>query len=217
MMTVPEDLPGNGLLSGMVLTWGTALVLVPLGLFHGPTIALLDHPPSNALIDVFGLSILVMVLHKVESWITGEFDACPVYLTTGRARWAKNVREAQFTMFVATFLGMLILVWLAFKGGHWPMLMLGIWIAQGQHELHHTAKSLSRRRYYPGTATGLVFVATIALGVFPTWCDILGIGAAWRAAFLGAMPVTLLAFYLEDRWWIGRAGSFGQSLVGPTT
>lgn len=202
-------LPKNGLLSGMCITWMSGAVALAAGLLYAPAQRAFDTAPPEALLDAFLVTVVVMAVHKVESYLTGEFNQCPVYFTSGNASWAQNPRQAIFAAFVSTFLGMMFLVYLTMRGGHWPMLLMGVWAAQGLHEYHHSAKSLARRSYYPGTVTGLLFAAAVGGLLFPAWAGALGVSGPLFYAFYAAQPLVLLAFYLEDRRWLAGAAEAG--------
>ena len=200
------SIPKNGPLSGMLIPALTAAVVLPLGFFSTAFRSHFAAPISPGLLLVFFASIVVMALHKLESFWFEEYEQCPVYLTSGQSAWARNPRKAVFVSFVTTFLGMLAVAFLAFVGPPWHLLMLTVWLGQGAHELHHTAKSLARGRLYPGLGTSLLFVAIMWFGVFPQWHDLV-VGER-GLVFFGAyalLPLTLLAFYLEDRKWISFA------------
>jgi hypothetical protein len=194
-------IPKNGLLSGMIITQAAAVIAIVSGLFVPGVDRLFAAAPSKPLLDVLLASVVLMTAHKIESYFTGEFDQCPVYLTVGRG-WEQNVRRAGFTVFVTAFLGGMFLLSLGLRGPPWPLLLMSIWCAQGLHELHHTAKSLVRRRYYPGTVTGILFTVMIDVAFFPLWYRSLPIASdAPLIAFYACQPLVLLAFYLEDRRW----------------
>lgn len=199
-------IPKNGALSGMIIPALTAAVVLSLGLLSPDFRGHFSAPLSPALQWVFFATIVVMALHKLESFWFEEYEQCPVYLTSGQAEWARNPRKVLFLTFVPTFLGMLGVAFLAFLGPPWHLLVLTVWLGQGAHELHHTAKSLSRGRVYPGTASSLLFVGLMWFGVFPLWHDL--VFGARGAGFFGvyaALPLVFLAYYLEDRRWVARA------------
>lgn len=209
-MTKPETtLPSNGLLSGMVLTWGTAALALTLGVASPTLTAPFDRLPSPALLDAFGLTVVLMLVHKVESYLTAEFDHCPVYLTAARASWATDVRRVNFVVFVGTLLAMLMVLYLVMLGGRWPLLLLTVWLAQGLHEWHHAAKSLAQRSYYPGTATGLCFVALMQALFFPAWADAVALPEGWRWTYAAAQPLVFLGFFLEHRVWLRQVEAVG--------
>ena len=197
--------PRNGPLSGMILTGLAVAVVVPLGLLSEGFRGHFAAPLSPGLRLAFLASLLLMAAHKVESFYAGEYDVCPVYLTSGQAEWARNPRKIFFLAFVPVFVGMTLVVYLAMLGPPWHLLIVTIWLAQGAHELHHTAKSLARRRVYPGLLTSVLFVATVSFGVFPLWHDaVFGARGAIFYGYYAALPLVLLAFYAEDRRWTAR-------------
>lgn len=200
-------IPKNGLLSGMIITQAAAVMAILAGCFLPGVDRIFGGAPPKPLLDVFLGSVVLMTVHKIESYVTGEFDQCPVYLTVGRG-WEQNVRRAGFTVFVTAFLGGMFLLALALRGAPWPLLLMAIWCAQGLHELHHTAKSMVRHAYYPGTISGLLFTLLIDVAFFPMWYRALAVGSdVPMYVFYGVQPIVLLAFYLEDRkWWAGYRG-----------
>ncbi len=204
-----NTLPKNGALSGMIIPALTAAVVLPLGFFSADFRSHFTAPLSTTFQWCFFASIVAMALHKLESFWFEEFEQCPVYLTSGQSAWARNPRKAVFLSFVPTFLGMLVVTFLGFLGPPWHLLVMTVWLGQGAHELHHTAKSLSRRRVYPGTVSSVLFVAVMWFGVFPLWHDLV-IGAR-GALFFGAyaaLPLIFLGYYLEDRKWVSLAPQF---------
>ena len=201
-----SPLPKNGPLSGMIIPALTAAVVLPLGFFSAGFRSHFAAPLSPAFQWVFGVSIVAMALHKLESFWFEEYEQCPVYLTSGQADWARNPRKAVFLGFVPTFLGMLGVAFLGFLGPPWHLLVMTVWLGQGAHELHHAAKSLARGRLYPGVGTSLFFVGVMWFGVFPLWHDLVIGARGWL--FYGpyaALPLVFLGYYLEDRKWISLA------------
>lgn len=197
--------PPNGLLSGMILPAIAGVCAVIVGLFCPEMASVFNTPITVPLLNGFGISILLMVVHKIESYFTYEYNVCPVYLTNGQKSWAQNPRQAIFVAFVGTFLLMMGAVFLVMKGGVWPRLLLSIWLAQGLHEWHHSAKSLAQRSYYSGTVSALLFVLHIDFCVAPLWFDTLLLSAEIKTLALqmyyGIQPVVFIGFYLEHRKW----------------
>jgi hypothetical protein len=191
----------NGLLSGMTIPAVVGAAVILIGLFSPALRAHFGAALTPELRGVFLASIVVMVLHKAESYWAGEFDRCPTYLTTGR-KWEDNPRRAMFLSFVPTFLGMLLVTFLAFMGPPWHLLLLTVWLAQGVHELHHSAKSLARGRPYPGVFSSVVFVGVTAVLMYPRWWDqVLGARGPAFPAFYALLPLVWAAFYFEDKRW----------------
>lgn len=164
---------------------------------------------SPQLHDAFGLSILVMAAHKWESWKAREQDHCPVYLTALRAPWAQTRRDLNFVVFVGTFLMMMGVVWLAMRGGYWGALLLGVWMAQGLHELHHTAKAAAQRSYYPGAWSSVVFVGMTDFLLWPLWSSSLSLPPELSMAFYLLQPVLWFTYALEHRQWLVRVAEVG--------
>jgi hypothetical protein len=203
-----DPYPKNGLLSGMALTYVTAILAVILGLMIPTFAEMFTHPVSPALLQAFLVSIGLMILHKGESYWTKEYDRCPVYLASTRASWSKNPRQVLFVGFVGTFLILMLALYLAMKGPPWILLLLTIWLAQGLHEIHHSAKCLAERRYYPGTVSSIVFVAYVGLYVFPHWYDLVVAerGFYFHLYYYLYVPV-FIAFYFEHRCWLKRVAT----------
>ncbi len=202
-----RSLPRNGLLSGMVLTWGAGAVAAVLGLvpaLHGPFVG----EASDALLNGFGLSVLALIAHKVESYRLREYDACPVYATMGSAPVAANPRQQIFVSGIPVLMAGVLVVAVVMRGPPWVLLFFLIWAGQGLHEWHHLGKTLASRRYYPGLVTGLLFVASVDVLVYPAWVACLEVDPGpWYAVFYGAQPLVLLAFFAEHRRWRAAANA----------
>lgn len=198
--------PKNGALSGMILPALAAIAALVTGLFLSNVAQIFAGTPSNSLLNAFFVSICLMAIHKIESYLTHEYDVCPVYLTNGQSSWAQNPRQAIFVAFVSTFIGMSFVLFLVFKGSPWPLLLLSIWMSQGLHEFHHSAKSLAQKSYYSGTISALLFVAQIDVFVFPKWYGELGLASdvGFYLYYL-IQPVVFLGFYLEHRGWLAKS------------
>jgi len=201
-----QTYPKNGLLSGMIITALAGVFVVITGCFLPDLAAVFEGKPSGPLLDSFFVSICLMTAHKIESYFTGEYDVCPVYLNNGQARWSQNSREATFLAFVPTFLGMLFLLYLALKGSPWSMMIFVIWAAQGLHEFHHIGKTAAQKSYYSGVVTAVLFTAHIDVFVFPAWlAQLKSIPGYWLYIFYGVQPFVLLAFFVEHRGWLRKA------------
>lgn len=201
-----QAIPKNGPMSGMILPALAAVAVLPLAVLSPAFRSHFAAPLSPTFQWVFLASIVLMALHKVESFWFDEFDQCPVYLTSGQTSWAQNPRKAVFLSFVPTFLGMMMMAFLAFLGPPWHLIIITIWLGQGAHELHHTAKSIARGRAYPGIVTSVLFVGVMSFGLFPMWHDaVLGARGLVFYGYYALLPCVLLGFYLEDRKWISLA------------
>src|SRR5258707_14252687 len=97
-------LPKNGVLSGMAITYVTAILAIVTGLGAAPAHLVFMGTPSPSLLDGMLASIAVMGVHKAECYWTREYEVCPVYITAARGR---DNRQTLFVGFVLTFLGML--------------------------------------------------------------------------------------------------------------
>jgi hypothetical protein len=195
--------PRAGILSRMAITWSTALAILLVGLAVPSMHPIFAGPPSAKLVNLLLLSVGLMAVHKVECYATREWEQCPVYLGIPSARWARGVRETAFVVFCSLDVAYMLLIALALRGPPWTMLVMAILCAQGLHELHHPAKSLARRRYYPGTASAVLFVLFMDLWFAPEYFAQLRLPFAKPLAwYYLAQPVVLLAFWLEDRAWL---------------
>lgn len=194
--------PKNGLLSGMIITLSAAVMALIGGLFIPDVSVLFSEAPSPTLLNAFFVSICLLTVHKIESYLTREYDVCPVYLTNGQASWTQNNRQTIFLAFVPILLGMSFMLFLVMKGPPWPLLLLLIWISQGLHELHHSGKSLAQKKYYSGVISSLIFVLQIDFFLFPEWYAQLHMeNEIAFYLYYALQPFVLLAFYLEHRRW----------------
>jgi hypothetical protein len=197
--------PRNGPLSGMALTAAAAAASFSLPLLSDAARERFSTPIGDDVAALFLVSALVMAAHKVESYLEREYAVCPVYITQSRS-WGSDPARAIFLSFVPTFLGMLVLLALAMIGPPWHLAIVTVWIAQGLHELHHVAKSIARRRFYPGLFTALLFIAVQSGLLFPRWHDlVVGARGAIFVAYYALLPLVLVGYYLEDRRWTARA------------
>ena len=198
--------PKNGPMSGMIIPALAAAAVLPLALISDSFRSHFTGALTPSFQAVFLISIVLMALHKLESFWFGEYDQCPVYATTAQAEWAQNPRKAVFLTFVPTFIGMLLMAFMAFLGPPWHLIILTVWLGQGAHELHHTGKSLARGRLYPGIFTSVLFVGVMAFGLFPLWHDaVIGARGLVFYGYYAVLPLVLLGFFLEDRKWISQA------------
>lgn len=199
--------PKAGALSGMAVTWVTGAALFFVGVALPSLHPIFAGQPSTRLLNLLLVSLGIMTLHKIESYFTHEFDHCPVYLSLKSAAWAREPRQAVFVTFCSVFLALTLVIALSMRGSPWLLLLPGVWSAQGLHEIHHSAKSLSRRGYYPGTLTALVFVAFIDAFFFPEYFSLLRVeGRAALFAFYALQPLLFFAFFVEDRAWLRKLG-----------
>lgn len=121
-------------------------------------------PPTPRMKVLFGLSIALMFLHKVECWFTEEWMDSPFFQAIlHSAYWAGLDAEAMqgelmFLVFcVWLFIG-LVMGWLVLWGGPGPAIALGIWGFTFVLEWHHVFRTIGRGGYYPGIATAAVYL-----------------------------------------------------------
>ncbi|MCB9741663.1 MAG: HXXEE domain-containing protein [Alphaproteobacteria bacterium] len=192
----------------MIITWlGVVVALLAALALPEETQARLSGPLPRELSLGLALTVGLMIAHKAESWVQGEYDRCPVYLNIGKAPWGDNPRQTFFVGFVGTLLAMLVLVALILWGGPWPMLLLLIWIFHSQHELHHLGKSIVERRYYPGTVSGLAFTAGVDLLMLPGWVEAAGLPELAVPVWVALHLPMLGAYALEHRGWLAKGGA----------
>lgn len=207
--------PKNGPLSGMIITGLAAVLALVLGFFVPTSHPTFDALPTDGLLDAFGITVLAMTAHKVESYLTGEFERCPVYLTSVQRESGKHPGRLLFQGFVPAVIGGLLLAYFLMRGAPWIMLMLLVWLGQGLHEWHHLAKSLAERRYYPGTVSGLVFVGLMVGLFYPAWLAALPAETGgWSWAYYAAQPAMLVAYWLEHRRWLPRLQAWQAAEAG---
>lgn len=196
------------MLSGMAIPALVAGIVIPLGFFSEVFRQHFNLPLTPQLLQLLLVSILLMVLHKGESFFSKEYDECPVYKTADNAPWTQNSCKAIFISFVGTFLGMLFLLYLAMLGPPWPLILFCIWLSQGLHEMHHAAKSLARKKIYPGLFTSLLFVALQSFWMFPTWHDVVfETRGVFFFVYYALLPLIFVAFFAEDKLWLTKLSS----------
>lgn len=196
------NLPKNGLLSGMIVPGITAAVVLTLACVSATFRSYFASPLTPAFQWTLFASFVLMALHKLESFWFAEYDQCPVYLSQNTS----NPRKAVFLAFVPIFIGMLFFAFMGFFGPPWHLVAITVWLGQGIHEMHHTAKSLARDRAYPGVVTSVMFVALMTFGLFPMWHDaVIGARGLVFYGYYALLPVIFAGFYFEDRKWISLA------------
>lgn len=195
--------PRHGLLSGMVVIAMAVAAALFVGLFlpgwHGP----FDVAPTPALLNAFEVSIGVLIVHKVESYRTRKYDVCPVYLTLAHDAPTRTSGQNHFRLLITPLMAGLILLGFAVRGPPWPMLLIGAWLSQAAHELHHLGKTIAARAVYPGLWSALAFVVTVDAFVAPRWFAEVGAPGAWWLYVAAQVPMTA-AFVVEHVAWRGR-------------
>lgn len=197
-----NNLPKNGLLSGMIVPGITAAVVLTLACVSATFRSYFATPMSSAFQWALLGSFVLMALHKLESYWFAEYDQCPVYLSQDTS----NPRKAVFLAFVPIFIGMLFFAFMGFFGPPWHLIAITVWLGQGIHEMHHTAKSLARARAYPGIVTSVLFVGLMTFVLFPMWHDaVIGARGLVFYGYYAVLPLVFAGFYFEDRKWISLA------------
>lgn len=197
------EFPRHGFFSGMGVVAVGVIVLLGIGFFvpawQGPFSVL----PSNALLNAFAGSIGVLILHKVESYVSAEYDACPVYLTMRQDMPLRSAGQNHFRLMIPPAMAGLLMVALAMRGAPWPMLMIGAWLSQGLHEVHHIGKSIALRAVYPGLWSAIGFVGLMQFWVATRWFEEVGFPeGTW--IYGGIQLLLIPVFAIEHRQWTRR-------------
>ena len=156
--------------------------------------------PDAALLRHGGFSVLLMVLHKLESFYSNEIKHDIFYsrLKTWIAVDDFSTQRAFFLGFCPAYCLGLVLLMLVMRGPPWPMLCVFAYIAQCSHEVHHLAKAVVRRGYYPGAVTALAFVGHSHL-LLAGARRCAGLGPEWQAAYLATQLVLGVLFARQYR------------------
>lgn len=114
----------------------------------------------------FIISVVLMLLHKIESFYTNEYHACPVYARL--AREAKTVQEALFKTFCTCLFAALAMILAIWQWGDRAItVLLVIWAFTFVHEIHHPVQTFISGSYYSGTITAWAYVL---FGSVYYWC-----------------------------------------------
>lgn len=103
----------------------------------------------------FLLSILLMLLHKVESFQTLEWEFAPMYkyvLSLGYERGPLLFLTFICILFLGLFWCFLLLAW---RWGQWVLLV--VWGLTFLLEWHHLWRTLQSEAYYSGLITGVLY------------------------------------------------------------
>lgn len=207
--------PKAGPLSSMIIVGLAAGAALVVGWFVPSLHDIFAAEPDQGLLDALMVTVVAMIVHKGESYRLREWDRCPVYQTSTREPWAADRGQLLFLGFVPTFLGLLLLFALVLRGPPWPLLLLSLWSVQGLHEVHHVAKTAVERSYYPGTASAVLFVASIDALLVPRLVEHLALDSSWPlAAFYVLQAVMLIAYVVEHGRWRTRFLAW-KSEAGP--
>jgi hypothetical protein len=105
------------------------------------------------------VSIAVMAAHKLECWITREWEVSPFFQWLVPRLGARDPGEVVFGVFVLWLMIGLALAWLLLVGGPARIVGLAAWGLTFGLEWHHLARVARRREYYAGAATAALYVA----------------------------------------------------------
>jgi hypothetical protein len=111
--------------------------------------------PSYAMKVVFLLSILLMGVHKIESFYTREWEFAPIYLYFLNQDYSRG--EIIFLSFVVTLFVGLAWVWIiiSFRAGKW--IFLGFWGLTFFEEWHHLIRTYHSGQYYTGLFSAILY------------------------------------------------------------
>lgn len=110
---------------------------------------------SKKMKGYFFLSLLLMLLHKVESYQTNEWVYSPVYkfiLSLGFDKGPLVFLTFVSILFLGLFWCFLVISW---RWGQWCLLFF--WGLTFILELHHFVRTLIAGEYYSGLITGLLY------------------------------------------------------------
>jgi hypothetical protein len=170
----------------------TVAIVFPLALFSSSIRAHFEGVLTPGLQSAFLASVVLFAVHQSEGFCSREHD--------------EGERQGVFVTFVPGFVVLLAMAFLGFLGPPWHLIILTVWLALGVQELHHLGKSFARGVAHPGVVTSFFFVVVTCCGLFPLWHDaVLGARGAGFYGFYAALPLVVLAFWLEERRWL-RAG-----------
>lgn len=126
-------------------------------------------PVDRRTSSLFLLSVLVMLAHKVECWVTEEWVESPFFqllVSLGPdldVNPAHAFGEALFLVFVFWLFAGLFMGWLLLRGGAAAWAALAVWGLTFVLEWHHVVRALARSGYYPGLYTAVVYLVVMAV------------------------------------------------------
>lgn len=101
------------------------------------------------------ISVVIMFIHKVESFYTYEWILSPFYNKV--VAIADSEGEAAFITLVILVFGIFVTALMLLKGGNWPLVWLSIYGFMFFIEIHHTIKAIIFENYYSGLYTAWIF------------------------------------------------------------
>lgn len=168
----------------MILAFLTVIFTLPVYVNVNPPNFLSDDIKYDIWITFF-----LMVLHKIESYGTNEWNFCPLYkYLTKRLEKGKGF----FLIFCGTFLVMAFFIMMLIHDPNYRIYLLLVWCGQLLNEIHHISKSYAFKKYYSGSVTALVMVLYGCFIFFPHYM------ALWNVKdynYIGVV-VTIISFYI---------------------
>ena len=113
------------------------------------------------------ISLILMFMHKVESYYTREWTVCRFYSGLKKISFLQEHGEIVFLVFCTTFLLSTILMLLMICYEQWIHYNLLIWGCQLINETHHISKAIMRKAYYSGSYSAVLLVLWANLHYFP--------------------------------------------------
>lgn len=106
---------------------------------------------------IFLISIFLMVIHKIESYITNEYNACPFYINLINKLYQNSIGEIIFLVFCFTFLFFMFIIYSINCDNNLFKYLVLIYAFTFIHETHHLAKTLKYKNYYSGTISAIIY------------------------------------------------------------
>jgi NAD(P)-dependent dehydrogenase (short-subunit alcohol dehydrogenase family) len=127
-----------------------------------------------------------MAVHKWESYLTNEFNVCPVYFRLLSAHHG-SIAETMFITFCVWFFLLLLVLAVAFVSrGRALGAILAVWALTFVHEIHHPIQTIMNDAYYSGTISAYAYVL----------CGCLYFVAYAKHYAAGASAVQVLGLYV---------------------
>lgn len=121
--------------------------------------------PSERMKTCFMVAAVIMLLHKVECWVTEEWAVSPFFQAMMHSSYWEGkppeavLGEAMFLTFVVWLFVGLTLAWMAMKSPRGATVALGLWGLTFVLEWHHVVRSVLAGAYYSGLISAVVYLA----------------------------------------------------------
>ena len=174
----------------MILALLTFLGCCGYSFFDNTLVNTANYETKFSLIITLG----IMILHKVESYLTKEWEECRFYNALKKINILQQHGEIVFLVFVTTFILLMSLMTLIVCNEKWIKYSLLIWAGQLLNETHHLSKSFMYSRYYTGSYSAFIMVL---LAIFD-FCPVLSInyGYSYNFGMYSAMMVSSISFVI---------------------